>query len=271
MTQRERLYQIRQQKDPTRETLRLMTERAARRPPTQVETITGEKGEPGYTPIKGKDYFTDAEIGTIVSFLLTQVKDGAPGEKGDTGQAGKNGRTPVRLVDYWTAADQEQIIRDVLKKVPVPKDGTSPKVEDVVTEVLKELKKHPNVDGLRLSALEKRLIRLGGGGASFFTQLQDSNISSPTNGQILVYNSTTGKWTNQANSATGTWFRETPTGTINGINTVFTLTRTPAANSEQLVYQGQRQHPTDDYTLSGTTITYVVAPFTGTKHFIQYQ
>ena len=36
----------------------------------------------------------------------------------------------------------------------------------------------------------------GGGGASALTDLVDVAISSPTNGQVLMYNSTTGKWYN---------------------------------------------------------------------------
>lgn len=36
----------------------------------------------------------------------------------------------------------------------------------------------------------------GGGGATALTELVDVAISSPTNGQVLMYNSTTGKWYN---------------------------------------------------------------------------
>ena len=36
----------------------------------------------------------------------------------------------------------------------------------------------------------------GGGGASALTDLVDVAVSSPTNGQVLMYNSTTGKWYN---------------------------------------------------------------------------
>ena len=46
----------------------------------------------------------------------------------------------------------------------------------------------------------------GGGGASSLDDLQDVDISSPTNGQALVYNATSGKWENQAigGGSTGT-------------------------------------------------------------------
>lgn len=48
---------------------------------------TGPQGEPGYTPVKGVDYF-----------------DGAPGKDGkdgEPGQDGKDGYTPVKGVDYF--------------------------------------------------------------------------------------------------------------------------------------------------------------------------
>lgn len=53
------------------------------------------KGEPGYTPKKGIDYF-----------------DGTPGEPGAPG------RTPVRGTDYWTAQDKQAIVNDVLAALP---------------------------------------------------------------------------------------------------------------------------------------------------------
>ena len=37
----------------------------------------------------------------------------------------------------------------------------------------------------------------GGGGATTFAALTDVSLSSPSNGQVPVYNSSTGKWTNQ--------------------------------------------------------------------------
>lgn len=54
------------------------------------------KGDPGYTPIKGVDYF-----------------DGAKGDPGDPGY------TPVKGVDYFTAADKAEIVQDVIDALPV--------------------------------------------------------------------------------------------------------------------------------------------------------
>lgn len=53
----------------------------------------------------------------------------------------------------------------------------------------------------------------GGGGATSLAGLTDVSITSPANGNILIYDSATGKWKNQANTATGV----TGSGTTNYI------------------------------------------------------
>lgn len=56
---------------------------------------------------------------------------------------------------------------------------------------------------------------------------------------------------------------ETPSGTINGSNTAFTLWNTPIAWTVQVFLNWLLQTVTDDYTISGITITYVAAPISG--------
>jgi hypothetical protein len=60
--------------------------------------------------------------------------------------------------------------------------------------------------------------------------------------------------------------QEIPTGTIDGSNTVFTLAQTPfAASAVQVYLNGVYRTPTTDYTISGSTITFVVAPPNASK------
>lgn len=54
---------------------------------------------------------------------------------------------------------------------------------------------------------------------------------------------------------------ETPSGTINGTNTTFTLANTPVSGSVQLSLNGQSIYITSDYTISGSTITMNTAPY----------
>lgn len=64
---------------------------------------------------------------------------------------------------------------------------------------------------------------------------------------------------------------ETPTGTIDGVNKEFTIAHTPIANTFKLYFNGLRQKETSDFTLSGTTITFVEAPMEGTNILVDYQ
>lgn len=65
--------------------------------------------------------------------------------------------------------------------------------------------------------------------------------------------------------------RETPTGAINGINTVYTVANPPAGSLH--VYKNgllQVEGGGNDYTFSGTTLTMVVAPLTGSSIRVSY-
>lgn len=111
----------------------------------------GEQGIPGKdgkTPVKGVDYFTDAEITEIKDEIAEKVQVGAKGEdgksayqlaveagyegsetewlaslKGKDGKDGKDGtngvdgKTPVKGVDYFTTAEIQQIENEAAAKV----------------------------------------------------------------------------------------------------------------------------------------------------------
>lgn len=64
---------------------------------------------------------------------------------------------------------------------------------------------------------------------------------------------------------------EVPGGSVNSSNVTFTLASTPASGSLRLYKNGVRLKITDDYTLSGTTITMVSAPLTGDKLLADYE
>ena len=84
-----------------------------------------------------------------------------------------------------------------------------------------------------------------------------------TDGQVLMADSTTATGLKYAAaSATSHVTEETPSGTINGSNTSFTLANAPISGTLKLYLNGQRLTYTTDFTLSGTTITMVTAPIT---------
>lgn len=67
------------------------------------------------------------------------------------------------------------------------------------------------------------------------------------------------------NLQAGTYDNITPTGTVNGVNTVFTLPAAPSpASSLEFRVNGQTvKAGGTDYTLSGVTVTMTWAPPTG--------
>lgn len=115
------------------------------------------------------------------------------------------------------------------------------------------------------------------------------DIKAGTGGQLIITNAgTAAAWASMSGDATlsntgalsitrtqGTGFNRytdfvhhvTPTGTVNGSNTTFTLPATPWAGSVRLYLDGLLMEPGagNDYTISGATITMLSAPPTGTK------
>ena len=72
---------------------------------------------------------------------------------------------------------------------------------------------------------------------------------------------------------TDTWVtRETPTGTVNGSNTDFTMAATPLSNTDCIYLNGiiQNTGGANDYTLSGAIITFNTAPESGDVILVNY-
>jgi hypothetical protein len=66
--------------------------------------------------------------------------------------------------------------------------------------------------------------------------------------------------------------REIPTGVIDGVNTVFTLTNTPLTDSEQIFLNGLLQDARGvDYSISSTTVTFLSPPISGDRILVTYQ
>jgi hypothetical protein len=117
-----------------------------------------------------------------------------------------------------------------------------------------------------------------------------SKLSTGTNAQIIISNGSTNNWETISGDATLTnagvvsisgglsnhlsW-NETPSGTIGGGNTAFTLAHSPAGTGADLMLflNGllQQQGGSNDYTISGTAITFNVAPESGSSLLATYQ
>ena len=210
MTQKERLQALAELRNPTLGLIK------------SIQMLKGEKGdqgeqgEPGYTPVKGYDYFTDDEIKAIIAYIQSGVSDGKDGKDG---QDGKNGRTPTRYIDYWTSEDQDKIVSEVLSKVPKAKDGVSPKIEDVVKLVLKEIKM-PETKGFITETKLAEFLRRGGfrGGGDTVAAGSGISIAINANGQKEISATGSGSFT----------LLSVVTGAVDDTNTVFTFASAPS-------------------------------------------
>jgi hypothetical protein len=65
-------------------------------------------------------------------------------------------------------------------------------------------------------------------------------------------------------------YNETPSGTVNSSNVTFTLANTPVAGTVRVWVSGIKQKLTTHYSVSGSTITFVTAPTTGSDIDAEY-
>ena len=64
---------------------------------------------------------------------------------------------------------------------------------------------------------------------------------------------------------------ETPTGTIDGVNTDFTLAHSPNSGTFKLFLNGLRMKRGTDYTQTGASFSYLTAPASGAIHLVDYE
>lgn len=149
----------------------------------------------------------------------------------------------VNTIPNWTQADIDKQI--ALGNLPT---GTT---TDNITLALDWNDTH-NVSGLILS-----LNSLSG----------DVNLTSTGNTVTITE---VGNNINLEGAIT-TPYSETPSGTVNGTNRVFTLANTPASGSGvQVFLDGILQYNGIDYTVALATITFVAAPVSGSSIFAFY-
>lgn len=193
---------------------------------------------------------------------------GERGEKGERGKDGKDGKDAV--IDY---AKVEKTAAFPLKEHEKKYDhnlidpfliGTK-KINESAIGDGKVLQYDKKTDKIVYRDIKNvtNVIHQGGGGTTLPSQ-------SGQAGKFLMTDGTHLMWV--ANSGAGTWaFKESPSGAINGTNTVYTLVHTPVTGSEHVYRNGVLQEEGDDYTISGATITMVTALDTGEKLSVTYQ
>lgn len=121
-----------------------------------------------------------------------------------------------------------------------------------------------SASGIALAALTSTNI-LVGNASNVATAVAMSGEGTLSNTGVLTLASTVGKHADFV-------FSEIPTGSINGANTAFTTANTPRAGTVRVFQNGIRLlvGGGNDYTVSGSTITFVTAPLTGDNVLVDY-
>jgi len=104
----------------------------------------------------------------------------------------------------------------------------------------------------------------GGGGSTTIANLTDVTVSTPANDQVLSYDLANTKWINKnvvTSALNSSYVTRTYTG--DGTTAAFTVTSGTSTNSVIVTLSGIVQTPTDDYTISGTSLTFTTAPANG--------
>lgn len=189
-----------------------------------LSTVQVLRGEDGYTPVKGKDYFTDAEIASILSLVESKIRTferglkgerGQQGETGARGLPGKDGYTPIKGKDYFTPEEINEIVFKAVARIKVPKDGVSPNPEAVARLVLKNIKLPENTDMVSKKELAEFLKRGGFRGGGDTVEAGSGISITNVNGVKQI-------------SAIPTSFTLLDaTGSVDDSNTTFTFTSAP--------------------------------------------
>lgn len=144
-------------------------------------------------------------------------------------------------------ADEERIIEELSKRIPnMPEIPDLEEYDKTVESRLEEIKKHI-----------KRSIN-GFPGVRLLSALMDTNISNPSDGEVLTYNGTTGRWENTTASS-GAYSILTATGTVDDTNTIFTFVSKPT----EIVINGLSYIENNGWTWSAGTATIFTPVGTG--------
>lgn len=133
----------------------------------------------------------------------------------------------------------------------------------------------PNAEIIRVTAVSGSTLTITRGAESATGGGTASTKNTAGKVYKLMLGITVKMVTDIGNNLQKPWNYVNVSGTINGSNVTFTISPTPFdANSLQLSLARQPQIQGIDYTISGATITYVIAPdasLSGQPHKAQYQ
>ncbi len=185
------------------------------------------------------------------------------------------------LEEVFEKFNEETLNEGLLDAPPEVKksDPLTPLDQNFVT--FKQLQEHYR---LFLNRIQQQLSTIGGGGAVRLDDLDDVDVSGITENSILKYNTTTHKWVIGILGSTNTSGIGTTTAGIGTTTSVYssqvivsdgsiseTLSNSNRTVEDVLIFvNGVFLTPTEDYTISNTSLNFSEAPFTGSTIVVKY-
>lgn len=218
-----------------------------------VKTIP--KGDVGYSPKKGKDYFTPLEINDI-SDRIQKIVESRIRKPND-------GRTPVPGRDYPNQSQMDNRAREIfaqeyqplLEKIKTfnPIFGTDyftpQQIDLIIHRVQSSVQNKFDEIFKKLQELESE------------ERQEKEKIIVATVPEIIINRANQSSSSAPSPGTTNFADNETPTGALDGVNTSFALAHAPNPTASlNLILNGQYLTQGSDYTLAGSTITFASAP-----------
>lgn len=224
---------------------------------SQIKLMKGDKGDKGDIPRKGVDYFTDAEVGKIINYILTHAtpvkgKHYFDGIKGDSyvltskDKAEIAGKIEVPIVER--IIEKTEVIKEVM-----PKSFDVSIVKGAVSKKELEIEKKTIIDGMTKVDGRIKLIDQRWHGAGLSQVSHDGTLTgtgAPSSPLSVV------------GSGGNSGYQTPVSGVIDGVNATFTWATAPKAI---VVDQGRTMQkvnsaPDSNINWTGTTTTILQIP-----------
>jgi len=192
--------------------------------------------------------------------------------RGPKGESGKSANSPIKGIDYLTPQEMEQTRTELTPQKGVHYFDGSDGRDGVGTQGPKGDRGIPGLSG--------RDGKPGKNGGEIAAEEVRNKLQSLSGEARLdasaIKNLPTQKFGGKGvmrGGGASVEGPEVPSGTINGVNTTFTLSFTPKANSVMFFVNGafQREGSGQDFTISGRTITTASAPPNGSNLLAVYR
>jgi len=214
------------------------------------EMLADKKGEPGDVGPRP----SDEELLSLITPLIPALPKVIHGKTPTKEELTPLIKSLIPKVKNGEKPKKEELLSLINSVMPSPEDMMP--TEEHLTEIIK-----PLIPKIELPDIEEIVLRIVNNIEIDASRIRNLPRPKKESGKYLH-----GAGAGGANLV----FNEIPSGTINGINNIFTIANIPVFGSLRVYMNGQRLAVGSDYTLVGKTITFVNTPISGSIIIVDY-